>query len=73
MAYVTFTAVTDDANQVYAFIAYAHLDGVVGVGYFIHDTTTSSICCSHCSRYGFTNSCVSHNYDLNNSGPLGPA
>ena len=40
LAYVSFPGVTD-ANQVYAFIAYAQLDGIEGVGYFTHDTVTN--------------------------------
>lgn len=71
MAYKTFSSVTDDASQVYAFIAYAQLDGVVGVGYFIHDTTTSQYVVPIVQDMRSQTVALANNYDLNNSGPAG--
>jgi hypothetical protein len=71
MAYVAPPNVTD-TNQVYAFIAYAHLDGIVGVGYFTHDTTTTDqYVVPIVQDMGSQVVALAHNYDLNNSGSAG--
>ena len=72
MAYASFPSVTDDANQIYAFIASAQLDGVAGVGYFVHNPAASNqyvvpIVQDMSSQVV----ALAHNYDLNNSGPAG--
>ena len=70
-AVLTFPSITDP-NQVYAFIAYAHSDGVVGVGF---RTRVSSI--NEQSVVPLVEDIASqkialvHSYDLNNSGPNG--
>ena len=70
MANVTFPNVTD-VNQVYAFIAYAHLDGVVGVGYFTHGSATDQYVVPIVQDMASQEVTLAHNYDLNNSGPAG--
>ena len=59
-------------NQVYAFIAYAHLDGIVGVGYLTHDTSpTDQYVVPIVQDMGSQAVALANNYDLNNSGPAG--
>ena len=58
MTSVTFPSVTDP-NQVYAFIAYAHLDGIVGVGYHTRVSEYRSNCSSPRSGHDNANHCVS--------------
>ena len=70
MANVTFPNVTD-VNQVYAFIAYAHLDGVVGVGYFTHGSATDQYVVPIVQDMGSQTVVLAHNYDLNYSGQQG--
>ena len=55
-ANVSFSSVTN-SNQVYAFIAYAHLGGVVGIGYFVHSTSSQQICYSCSSRHEYPTNC----------------
>ena len=64
MAYVTFPNVTDP-NQVYAFIAYAHLDGIVGVGYHTRDSSTDQYVVPIVQDMGSQPVALAHNYDLN--------
>ena len=71
VAYKTFNSVTDDANQVYAFIAYTQLDGLEGVGYFTHDTITNQNVVPIVQDMGSHAVVLAHNYDLNNSGLAG--
>ncbi len=71
VAYKTFNSVTDDANQVYAFIAYTQLDGLEGVGYFTHDTITNQNVVPIVQDMGSRAVVLAHNYDLNNSGLAG--
>jgi hypothetical protein len=71
MVYQTFNTVTNDPTQVYAFIAYSQVDGVLGVGYFIHDTTTAQYVVPLVQNIGSQTVALASNYDLNNSGPAG--
>jgi hypothetical protein len=71
MAYETFPSVTNDANQVYAFVAYAQLNGIVGVGYFVHDTITAQSVVPLVQNMGSQTVALANSYDLNNSGPAG--
>jgi hypothetical protein len=71
MAYKTFPSITADANQVYAFIAYAQLGGVAGIGYFTHDTATDQYVVPIVQDMSPQSVALAHNYDLNNSGPSG--
>jgi hypothetical protein len=68
IANVTFPSVTD---PVYAFIAYAHLDGVVGVGYFTHGSATDQYVVPIVQDMASQEVTLAHNYDLNNSGLAG--
>jgi hypothetical protein len=70
IANLTFPSVTD-ANQTYAFIAYAHLDGVVGVGYHTRVSATDQCVVPIVQSMGSQEVALAHNYDLNNSGPEG--
>ncbi len=64
--YISFPTVTD-SNQIYAFIAYAHLDGVVGVGYYTSVTENSQSVVPVLQDMGSQTVVLAHNYDLNNS------
>lgn len=70
IANLSFPSVTD-ANQVYAFIAYVHLDGVVGVGYHTRVSATDQYVVPIVQSMSSQNVSLAHNYDLNNSGPEG--
>jgi len=65
---VAFPNVTD-SNQVYAFIAYAHLAGVEGVGYYTHCTSTDQYVVPIVQDIGSQQTALAHSYDLNNSNP----
>jgi hypothetical protein len=65
---VTFPSVTD-SNQVYAFIAYTHLDGIVGVGYHTRDSSTDQYVVPIVQDMASQEVALAHNYDLNNSNP----
>ena len=71
MTYKTFPTVTDNANQVYAFIAYVQLDGLEGVGYFTHDTIASQCVVPIIQNMGSQEVVLAHNYDLNSTGLAG--
>jgi hypothetical protein len=70
IATVTFSNVTN-ANQVYAFIAYANLDGIEGVGYYTHISSTSQYVVPMLEDMSSHEIVLAHNYDLNDSGPAG--
>jgi len=65
---ITFPIVTN-ANQAYAFIAYAHLDGVVGVGYHTRSLTNDQNVIPVVENTATQTVALAHSYDLNNSGP----
>jgi len=67
---ITFSSVTDP-SQSYSFIAYAHLDGIVGVGYHTRVSTTDQYVVPIVQSMSSQNVSLAHNYDLNNSGPEG--
>jgi hypothetical protein len=69
MANVAFPGVTN-SNQVYAFVAYAHLAGVTGVGY--HSRVSSDQYVVPIVQDMASNKVImAHSYDLNNSGLQG--
>jgi hypothetical protein len=71
MAYnITFPSVTDP-KQVYAFIAYAHLDGIVGVGYHTRVSSTDQYVVPIIQDMASQEVALAHNYDLNNPLPDG--
>ncbi|MGD0994496.1 MAG: hypothetical protein ABR909_03110 [Candidatus Bathyarchaeia archaeon] len=71
MAYnITFPSVTDP-NQVYAFIAYTHLDGIVGVGYHTRVTSTDQYVVPIVQDMASQEVALAHNYDLNTPLPDG--
>ena len=70
MADVTFSAVTDP-NQVYAFIAYAHMDGLLGVGYHTRVSTTDQYIVPIVQDMASQKIALAHSYDINNTGPQG--
>ena len=65
-ASVSFPQVTDP-NQVYAFVAYANLDGVVGVGYHTRVSESDQSIVPILQDMGSQTVVLAHNYDLNNS------
>lgn len=68
-ASVTFPNVTDP-NQVYAFIAYAHLAGVEGIGYFTRDSSPDPHVVPIIQDMGSQQIALAHSSDLNNSNPV---
>jgi hypothetical protein len=70
MANVPFPTVTD-VNQNYAFIAYAHLDGILGVGYHTRVSATDQYIVPIVQDMGSQTVVLAHNYDLNYSGQQG--
>jgi len=66
--HIIFPIVTN-ANQAYAFIAYAHLNGVVGVGYFTRSLTNDQSIIPIVEDAATQRIALAHSYDLNNSGP----
>jgi hypothetical protein len=69
-ANVTFSAVTNP-NQVYAFIAYAHMDGLLGVGYHTRVSTTDQYIVPIVQDMASQEIALAHNYDINNTGQQG--
>jgi hypothetical protein len=67
-ATISFPSVTD-SNQVYAFIAYVHMDGVVGIGYFSHSSTTDQYVVPIIKDMGTQQIALGNSYDLNNTNP----
>ncbi len=65
-----FPAVTNP-NQVYAFIAYAHLDGIVGVGYHISGSTSDDTVVPVMQDMASHSVALANSYDFNNSGQAG--
>ncbi|MGA2681005.1 MAG: hypothetical protein ABSF44_04305 [Candidatus Bathyarchaeia archaeon] len=65
-ASVTFSTVTDP-SEVYAFIAYARLDGVVGVGYHTRTSESDQYLVPVVQDIGSQTIVLAHSYDLNNS------
>lgn len=70
MATVTFPTVTDP-NQVYSFVAYAHMDGIVSVGYHTRDSSDNPSVIPLLQDMGTQEVALAHSYDLNNAGPSG--
>ncbi len=70
IANVTFPNVTDP-NQVYSFIAYAHLAGLMGVGSHTRDSFTDQYVAPIIQDIASQEVALAHSYDLNNSGPAG--
>jgi len=66
IANVTFSSVVNP-DQVYAFVAYGHLDGLVGVGYHTRDTSTSQYIVPIVENMTSQQVVLAHNYDLNDS------
>ena len=65
---VSFPSVSS-ANQVYAFVAYASLDGIVGVGYHTRDSETSQSIVPILKDMNSQTVVLAHSFDLNNSEP----
>ncbi len=70
IASATFSSVTN-SNQVYAFIAYAHLDGLVGVGYHTRVSPTDQYVVPIVQNMASQEVALVHNYDLNTPLPDG--
>lgn len=70
IANVTFPSVTDP-NQVYSFIAYTHLAGIMGVGSHTRDSFTDEYIAPIIHDIASQEVVLAHSYDLNNSGPAG--
>ncbi len=69
-ATVEFSDVTSD-TECYAFIAYARLGGLVGVGYHSRATGTDQYVVPIIDNMLTPSVILAHNYDLNSSGPAG--
>ncbi len=69
-ANVTFSAVTDP-NQVYAFIAYAHMDGLEGVGYHTRVSAIDQYVVPIVQSMASQDVALANSYDINNTGPQG--
>jgi len=67
-ANVQFPSVTNP-NQVYSFIAYAHSNGIVGVGYHAKASNSDQYIVPILQDFASQNVALAHNYDLNNSNP----
>jgi hypothetical protein len=63
---LTFPSVTDP-NQVYAFIAYAHLNGLIGVGYHTRDSSTDQYIVPIVQNLSSQEVVLAHNYDIGSS------
>ena len=70
MANITFSAVTDP-NQVYAFIAYAHLDGLEGLVIIHVVSATDQYVVPIVQIMASQDVALANSYDINNSGPQG--
>lgn len=68
LANVIFPSVTDP-NQIYDFIAYAHMDGLVGVGYHSRVSSIDQYVVPIVQDFASNEVALAHNYDLNNSNP----
>jgi hypothetical protein len=69
---IPFQTITDP-TQCFAFIAYAHLSGLVGVGYHLHVSSEDQFVVpivEQLSQQGGSIA-LAHNYDLNSFGPAG--
>jgi hypothetical protein len=60
---------TTEINQIYAFVIYAHLGGIVGVGYHEHITSSDEYVVPMVEDLSTQKILLVHNFDLNNSGP----
>ena len=60
-----------DPNQSYAFIGYAYLGGIVGVGYHERVSSTDQYVVPIVDDLSQQKVLIAHNYDLNSSGPPG--
>jgi hypothetical protein len=69
VASVSFPNVTNP-NQVYAFVVYARLDGIMGVGYHTSVSESSQYVVPIVQDMGSQTVMLAHNYDLNNSNAL---
>jgi len=67
-ASVSFPSVTD-SNQVYAFIACAHLNGVAGIGYFTHCSTTDQYVVPIVQDMSSQRIALANSFDLNSTNP----
>jgi hypothetical protein len=65
-ANLSFPSVTNP-NQIYALIAYAHLDGVVGIGYVTHCTTADQYVVPIIEDMGSQRIALANSCDLNNT------
>jgi hypothetical protein len=70
IANITFPNVTD-ANQVYSFIAYVHLNGVIGVGYHTRCSISDQYVVPLIQNMASQEIVLAHSYDINNSGLAG--
>ncbi len=68
-AQVSFPDVTNDES--YAFIAYAHLGGLTGVGHYERSSSTDQYVVPLVKDMSQQKVLIAHNYDLNASGPAG--
>jgi hypothetical protein len=68
IANVTFSSVTN-ANQVYVFIAYAHMDGFMGVGYHARSSSADKYVVPIVQDFASQEIALANYYDLNNSNP----
>jgi len=67
---IQFPNVTD-ANQCYAFVAYAYLGGLLGVGYHERVSSTSEYVTPLIQDIQSQKVLLAHSFDLNSSGPTG--
>jgi hypothetical protein len=67
---IQFPKVTD-ANQSYAFVAYAYLGGLLGVGYHERVSSTSEYVAPLVQDIQSQKVLLAHSFDLNSSGPTG--
>ena len=70
VASVVFPTVTNP-NQIFAFVAYARLDGIVGVGYLTRVSATDQTVVPVVQDMGSNSVALANSYDLNNSGSAG--
>jgi hypothetical protein len=61
----------DDETQNYAFVAYAHVGGLVGVGFHERVSATDEYVVPMVEDMATQTVLLAHNYDLNASGPAG--
>jgi hypothetical protein len=70
IANISFPSITDP-NQVYAFVAYAHLNGVLGVGYHTRTSSNDQYVVPIVQNMATQQIALAHNFDLNGTGPEG--